>query len=146
MSPLSASALSLAVLVQESQHIVGPDRASKIAESVAILHGRPKGRVNLELEFFASVPHGARKNPARGKVVIILGLKEKDWGVGIADAADHQRLKFRRLCPALSAARRINRRAIRTALGTQHSFNATEGIACHGDPIGINEFLRSQPC
>src|SRR5689334_21859711 len=138
--------LCWAVLVQESKHIVGPDRASKIAESVAILHGRPKGRVNLELEFFASVPHSARKNPAQRKVVIILGLKEKDWRVGIADAADHQRLKFWRLRPALSATRGINRRTIRTALGTQHRLDSTEGIACHGDPVRINEFLRSQPC
>src|SRR5690349_24538193 len=93
-----------------------------------------------------NVPQGAPKEPGRGKGLISLGPEEKGWGWGIADAADHQRLKFRRLCPALSAARRIKRRAIRTALGTQHSFNATEGIACHGDPIGINEFLRSQPC
>src|SRR5205823_7658134 len=108
--------LSLAVLVQETKHIVGPDRASKIAESVAILHGRPKERVNLEREFFASVPHGVRKNPARRKTVIILGLKEKDRGLGAANAARHKRLKLRRLCPALRTTSRIDSTTIGSVL------------------------------
>jgi len=67
------------VLVQKPKHIVGPNRASEIAKRVAILHGLPKRRIDLELEFLASALHGIRKNPARRQVVIVLSLKEKDW-------------------------------------------------------------------
>src|SRR5215469_7763930 len=103
-----------AVLVQKSKNVVGPDGASEIAKGMAILHGVPKGWIDLDFEFLAGILHGVRKNPARGKVVIILRLKEKDGSAGMANAASHQRLKFGRLRPALGTACRIDRRAIGT--------------------------------
>src|SRR5215472_1330897 len=80
----------LAVLVQKPKHVGGPDRASEIAKVMAILHGAPKGWIDPELEFLAGILHGVRKHSARGKVVIILGLKEKDGSTGFANAAHHQ--------------------------------------------------------
>src|SRR5215467_8619356 len=73
--------------------------------------------IDLELEFLAGILHGVGKHSARGKVVIILGLKEKDGSAGMANAASHQRLKFGRLRPALGTACRIDRRAIGAAFG-----------------------------
>jgi len=67
----------LAVLSQKPEYVVGPDGASEIAKGMAILHGVPKGWIDLDLEFLAGILHGVRENPARGKVVIILSLKEK---------------------------------------------------------------------
>lgn len=59
--PVSAARF---LLVKKPENVVGPDRAAEIAKGMAILHGLPKGWIDLELELLASFLHGGRKDSA----------------------------------------------------------------------------------
>src|SRR6266851_9556150 len=118
-----------AMLVQKSEHVIGPDGGSKIAKGMALLSGLAVSRVNLQLVRLARVFHRRRESVARRQVVIVRGLEKENRHIGVSNRTSHQRLQFGRLGPALGASRRIDCRAVSTSLRAQHALDAAERVS-----------------
>ena len=118
-----------AILVQKSEHVIGPNNGSKIAKGMAISRGSAIRGVNLHFVRLARGLHQCRKSLARRQVIVVGGLEKENWRLGVSHCTSHNQLQFGRLRPTLSSRRGSDRRTIIPLFRAEHRLNATKRVA-----------------
>ena len=124
------------MLVQKSEHVIGPDGGSKIAESMTILNRGAVRRIHLHFVRLAGILHRRGEGLARREIVVVRGLEKENRRLRISNRAHHQCLQLGCLRPALGAARRIDGRTETASLRAEHRLDAAKRISSNGDAIG----------
>jgi hypothetical protein len=85
--------LSAAILDKKPEHIVCPNRSSKVAKGVTVFRGIAVRGIDLQLIPLACILHHGRKYLTRLQVIVVRGLEEEDWYLGVLNGMNHNGLQ-----------------------------------------------------